>query len=340
MINPEEPEEPEELGLVDAGPGGVGIDAVRAARRRLGADVHRTPLLSSRQLGAIAGGPVFLKCENLQRTGAFKARGALNAVRSLSAAERARGVTTYSSGNHGQALAWAAALEGARAVIFMPTTAPRTKVDAARGYGAEVRFAGTTSPERKAAAELAVATEGFVMVPPFDDARIVAGQGTCLLEVLDELPAPGLVLVPVGGGGLCAGAAIVAAACSPATRVLGIEPRGADALTRALAAGEVVTIAPPRTIADGLMPLAVGALPFAVARAHVAGTVLVDDDEIRAAVRFLALRAKLVVEPSGAVGVAALLSGRVRLEGSSAVVVLSGGNVAPEFMAGVLADAS
>lgn len=301
--------------------------------------MHRTPLLSSRQLAEIAGGPVFLKCENLQRTGAFKARGALNAVRSLTAAERARGVTTYSSGNHGQALAWAAALEGLRAVIFMPTSAPRTKVDAARGYGAEVRFAGTTSPERKAAAEHAVATEGFVMVPPFDDARIVAGQGTCLLEVFEELPTPGFVLVPVGGGGLCAGSALVAASCSQTTRVLGVEPHTADAMTRALAAGEVVTIAPPRTIADGLMPLAAGALPFALAREHLAGTVLVDDDAIRAAVRFLALRAKLIVEPSGAVGVAALLSGRVRLEGASAVVILSGGNVAPQFLAEILATA-
>lgn len=318
--------------------GAVDLAAVVDARRRLANDVHRTPLLTSRQLGAIAGGRVLLKCENLQRTGSFKARGALNAVRSLSAAERARGVTTYSSGNHGQALAWAAALEGVRAVIFMPTTAPRTKVDAARGYGAEVRFAGTTSPERKAAAEHAVATEGFVMVPPFDDPRIVAGQGTCLLEALDEAPAPDVVLVPVGGGGLCAGSALVAAASSPTTRVLGIEPRDANAMTRALEAGQVVTIPPPRTIADGLMPLAVGALPFALARRHVAGTVLVDDDEIRAAVAFLATRAKLVVEPSGAVGVAALMSGRVRLDGKTAIVVLSGGNVAPAFLAEVLAS--
>jgi threonine dehydratase len=327
VINPEVPE-------IEA----VGLAEVERARGRLGADVHRTPLLSSRQLGAIAGGRVFLKCENLQRTGSFKARGALNAVRSLDAGMRARGVTTYSSGNHGQALAWAAALEGIRAVIFMPTTAPRTKVDAARGYGAEVRFAGTTSPERKAAAEDAVAREGLAMVPPFDDARIVAGQGTCLLEAFEDVPEPDVVLVPVGGGGLCAGSATVAAALRPATRVLGIEPTTADAMTRALAAGQVVTITPPRTIADGLMPLAVGALPFAVARRHVAGTVLVDDDAIRRAVRFLATRAKLVVEPSGAVGVAALLSGLVRLDGRTAIAVLSGGNVAPEFLAEVLAD--
>lgn len=316
------------------------FDSVLLARERLGADVLGTPLLSSRLLGEAAGGRVFLKAESLQRAGSFKIRGALNAVRSLAPSELARGVTTYSSGNHGQALALAARLSGARAVVFMPEGAARPKVEAARAYGAEVRFAGTTSADRRAAAERAVEREGLVMVPPFDDARVVAGQATVGLEIAEQCPGADFVLVPAGGGGLAAGVALAAAKCLPGARVLAVEPTGADCLARALAAGTPVAIAPPRSIADGLLPLAAGDVPFALAREHLAGAIQVGESAIEDALRFLLLRARLVVEPSGAVGVAALLAGLVPLGGGTAVCVLSGGNAEPALLARILAGAS
>ncbi|MBI4881868.1 MAG: threonine/serine dehydratase [Planctomycetes bacterium] len=318
----------------------IGIADVQRARERIAAGAHVTPLLSSRLLGEAAGGTVFLKAESLQRTGSFKFRGALNAVRSLDSRQLARGVATYSSGNHAQALALAARLAGCRAVVFMPQDAPRIKVEATRAYGAEVRFAGTTSAERKAAAEAAAESEGLVIVPPFDHPGVVAGQGTAGLEIAEQAPGADVVLVPVGGGGLLSGVALALSAVLPAARVYGVEPRSADCLSRALAAGEPVTIEPPRTIADGLKPLRVGDLPFSILRDRVAASLLVDDAEILRAVRFLALRARLVVEPSGAVGVAALLSGKLPLEGRTAVAVLSGGNVEPALLARLLASPS
>ncbi len=316
----------------------IGIADVLQARERIAAGAHVTPLLSSRLLGEAAGGRVFLKAESLQRTGSFKFRGALNAVRSLDAARLRRGVTTYSSGNHAQALALAAKLGGCRAVVFMPEDAPRIKVEATRGYGAEVRFAGTTSADRKAAAEAGASSEGLVIVPPFDHPSVVAGQGTAGLEIAEQAPDVDLVLVPAGGGGLIAGVALALQEARPRALIYAVEPRSADCLRRALAAGDPVTIEPPQTIADGLKPLRVGDLPFAILRERVAASLLVDDAEIVRAVRFLALRARLVVEPSGAVGVAALLSGKLPLEGRTAVVVLSGGNIEPALLARVLAE--
>jgi len=306
----------------------VGLADVKAARERLGADVHTTPLLSSRQLSEAAGGPVWLKTECLQRVGAFKIRGALNAVRTLTSEERARGLTTFSSGNHAQAVALAARVEGCRAVVFMPEDAPPMKAAAAKEYGAEVRFAGVTSNDRRSACMEAIEKEGLVLIPPFDDPRIIAGQGTCGLELFSQAPDPvDDVLVPVGGGGLISGVALVAEARG--ARVHGVEPVTGNVLEAALRAGEPVDIPPPETIADGLKPLRLGELNFAVLKDRVHQSILVTDDEIRGAMRFLQTRAKLVVEPSGAVGVAALLSGRLRLEGRTAVVVLSGGNTDP-----------
>jgi threonine dehydratase len=297
---------------------------LHAARERIQDQVLVTPALRSRLLAERAGGPVFLKAESLQRTGSFKFRGALNAVRSLSEPERRRGVTTYSSGNHGQALARAAQIEGLRAVVFMPEDAPAAKVAAARAYGAEVRFAGLLSPERKRAAEEAARDEGLVVIPPFDDPRIVAGQGTVGLEILEQVPGVDVVLVPVGGGGLLAG---VSLALEQADAVIhGVEPSAAPGMARALAAGAPVTIEPGPTRADGLKPVRVGDLPFAIVKERVAGVALVGEEAIAEAVRFLATRAKLVVEPSGAVGVAALLEGAIALDGRTAVVGLSGGN--------------
>ena len=312
------------------------IGDLRAARARLGDGPHRTPLLSSRHLSEVAGGPVFLKTENLQRAGAFKFRGALHAVRTLDEAARARGVCTYSSGNHGQALALAARNEGLRAVVFMPEDAPPVKVAAARGYGAEVRFAGTTSTDRRTAAEAAVADEGLTVIPPFDDPRIIAGQGTVGLELMEDAPETGVVIVPVGGGGLASGVTIAVKAARPTARVIGVEPVGSDAWGAARAAGEPVDIPAPTTIADGLKPLRLGVLTYEVLAGAGAESITVTDDEILDAMRFLASRARLIVEPSGAVGVAALITGKVTLEGETGVVVLSGGNVDPQLLARVL----
>ncbi len=313
---------------------GASIDVASAATR-LSSYIHRTPLLSSRQLGEIAGGQVFLKCENLQRAGSFKIRGALNAVLSLPAADRSRGVVTYSSGNHGQALALAARIARIRAVVCMPTNAAKPKIDAARAYGAEVRFAGTTSKERKLAAEEAVRGEGLVMVPPFDDPRIIEGQATVGLEIAQDCPDASLVLVPTGGGGLLAGTSLAVRSCLPAAEVHGVEPTTGNAMAAALQAGKPVEIAPPRSIADGLLPVQAGVLPHRLAGEFVARMWTVEDAAIEEAMRFLLLRCKLVVEPSGAVGVALLLSKSLRLEGRTAVLVLSGGNVEPERIAHV-----
>lgn len=312
-------------------------EVLASARRRIAPHVHRTPLLRSSQLSAIAGGPVFLKCENLQRTGSFKIRGATNAVFSLPDAERSRGVVTYSSGNHGQALALAAKLARIRAVVCMPENAPRPKVDAAAGYGAEVRFAGTTSRDRKLAAERAVETEGLTMVPPFDDARVIAGQASVALEILDEMPEIEVLLTPAGGGGLLSGSCLAFAHRAPGREVIGVEPESGNCVAAALAADRPVEIAPPNSVADGLLPLRTGDLTFAAVRGRVSRMVTVSEPEIAAALRFLATRAKLVVEPSGCVGVAALMSGKVTLRGKSAVVVLSGGNVDAAVFASLLA---
>lgn len=311
-------------------------ESLRVARDRIAAHVHRTPLLRSSQLAAIAGGPVYLKCENLQRTGSFKIRGATNAVLSLTAAERARGVVTYSSGNHGQALALAARIAGTRAVVCMPENAPRPKVEAARGYGAEVRFAGTTSRDRKAAAEEAVAKEGLVMVPPFDDRRVIEGQASVALEIVEELDAVEVLIVPTGGGGLLSGCSLAMASVAPGRETVGVEPESGNCVAAALAAGRPVEIAPPRSIADGLLPLRTGELPFAIVSRHVSRMITVTEQEIAAALRFLATRAKLVVEPSGCAGVAALLSGKIPLAGRTAAVVLSGGNVDAAVFASLL----
>lgn len=318
---------------------------VNDARIRIGPDAHRTPLLSSRTLGELAGGRVLLKAENLQRVGAFKIRGGLSAVRNLSDEQLSRGVVTYSSGNHGQAVALAARLSGSRAVVFMPETAPAGKVAAARGYGADVRFAGTTSVDRRREAERLAASEGLTVVPPFDHPDIIAGQGSVGLEILEQLEelatefasaAPDHLLVPVGGGGLLAGVSLVLKEARPDVRIHGVEPEAADGLYRALAAGEPVDTPVAPTIADGLCPLRIGSLPFEIVRERIVGSILVTDAEIRKAVHFLLTRARLVVEPSGAVGVAALLSGKLKLDGGVAVVVLSGGNADPALLSDIL----
>lgn len=313
----------------------LGVDAVRAAARELEGLVRRTPALRCPDLDAIAGRELWLKAETLQHVGAFKARGALLAVARLPPALRALGVITYSSGNHAQAVAYAARSYGIAARIAMPVDAPAVKVAGVRALGAEIVFAGTTSEDRRAAALELAARTGGVIVEPFDHADVIAGQGTATLELCDQVAeATGggrldAVIVPVGGGGLCAGACLVGAALG--VEIHSAEPTTCDALARSLAAGERVDVPPGPTIADGLKPTRVGALNFAICRRVVARAHTVDDDEIGRALCRLLLRAKVLVEPSGAAALAVALRGALELPAGARVgVILSGGNVAPE----------
>ena len=298
---------------------------VEAAARRLDGVAHRTPVLRSRTLDGLAGAAVHLKAESFQRGGAFKFRGAYNKIASLPAGRRARGVLAYSSGNHAQAVALAAGLVGTSATIVMPDDAPVAKADATRGYGAEVVTYDRWSESREEIGARLAEERDLELVKPYDDPLVMAGQGTAALELLTEVPDLDVLVTPVGGGGLLAGCSTVAKALSPAMRVVGVEPEAADDTARSFAAGRRVEIEMPRTIADGLQATAPGELTFEVNRERADAIVTVDDAEILDAMAFLFDRLKLVVEPSGAVGVAALLAGRVT--GSRVGIVLSGGNV-------------
>jgi threonine dehydratase len=314
----------------ETGTGLVTLEQIAAARRRIAPIALVTPLID---VSADAGRPLWLKCENLQPAGAFKIRGAYNMVAQLDAAQRARGVITYSSGNHGQAMALAARRLGAPAVVVMPTTAPAIKVEGARGYGAEVILEGTTSADRRARAEAEAARRGLTMVPPFDHGWIIAGQGTAGLEILEQRPDAAMVLVPVGGGGLIAGVAAAIKATNPAIRVIGVEPAGAAAMKASVEAGRAVTLPSTHSIADGLMPVRPGDLTLAHVQAFVDAVVTVEDHEIVGAVLWAFEHAKLVVEPSGAASLAAVLAGVVdrqvpNLPDGPAVAILSGGNMA------------
>ncbi|MDT8341555.1 MAG: threonine/serine dehydratase [Longimicrobiales bacterium] len=311
----------------------VGLEEIRAAAARLEGVVVRTPLLPAPTLAEACGAAeVRLKCENLQRAGAFKARGGNNYVLRLSDEQVGRGVITYSSGNHAQAVALAARLRGVRAVVVMPTTAPAVKVAGARALGAEVIFEGTTSLERKARAEALAEAEGLQMVPPFDHPDIIAGQGTVGLEIAEEWPEVDTVLAPVGGGGLAAGVAAAVRALRPRARILGVEPEGGASMKAALEAGHPVTLERTGSIADGLLPVRAGDLTFRHLQALADGVVTVADDAIREATRFLLHHHHLVVEFSGAATTAALRSRRVDVEGRRVAVVVSGGNLDPSFL--------
>jgi threonine dehydratase len=308
----------------------VSLEAIREAAAGLAGVAARTPLVAVPELAELAGVPVYLKLESQQPTGAFKTRGAWTAVCRLSPEERARGVITYSSGNHGQAVAYAARRVGCRAVIVMPETAPALKVEGVKRWGGEVVFAGRTSEERhRRALELARA-EGLTVIPPFDDPAVVAGQATVALEILEELPEVEWIAAPVGGGGLASGIAAALAYLKPSARLATVEPEGSAALARALQAGQVVKLERTESVADGLLPLAVGQLNFAIlkGRAH---PVLVSEEAIVEATRWLNFERGLVVEPSGAVTTAAIRSGAWRPDGPAALVV-SGGNADPAVL--------
>jgi threonine dehydratase len=305
----------------------VALEAIRDAARTIGGVARITPLV---EVSGPRESPLLLKCENLQVGGAFKIRGALNMVGRLSDEARRRGVITYSSGNHGRALAIASHLAGARAVVVMPTTAPAVKVDAVRDLGAEVIFEGTTSSERKVRAEREAAARGLTVVPPFDHEWIIAGQGTIGLELLDQCPDLEEVYVPIGGGGLVSGVAAAIKQIRPSVRVVGVEPSGAARMIASLAAGRPMTLERAASIADGLLPVRPGDLTFAHVRAYVDSVVTIEDDEIAATVDWLFREAKLVVEPSGAASVAAVRRARKRRPPPGrAVALVSGGNIAP-----------
>jgi threonine dehydratase len=313
--------------------------AIDAAARAIDGIAVRTPLLPApwlaRQIGAKE---VRLKCENLQHAGAFKIRGAYNMIARLSESERAKGVITYSSGNHGQAVALAAKMFKVPAVVVMPTTAPRIKVEGARNFGAEVVLEGTTSTHRFHKAVEIAEKRGLAMIPPFDHADIIAGQGTVGREILEEWPDVETVLVPIGGGGLMSGISAYLKQAQPRVMVIGVEPENADAMYRSLEAGSLVTIESKPTIADGLMPVRPGELTFEHARAFLDQVVRVTDDAIRDAARSLLVNSKLVVEFSGAATVAALASGAYKSNGRI-VAVLSGGNLEPARAAELLNSA-
>lgn len=301
------------------------IRTVRAAADRLRPWIHRTPLLTSRSLSERVGVEVRLKCENLQRAGSFKIRGAMNALLQLNDAERARGVVAFSSGNHAQGVALAAKLLGMQATIVMPENSVMSKVEATEAYGATVVRAGVTSATRDTIARELAEKTGAAVIPPFDHDHIIAGAGTVGLEIAEEWPDVTAVITPLGGGGLLSGTALGAMSLKP-VEVYGVEPAAGNDGEQSFRKGEIVTIDPPNTIADGARTLAIGTRNFAIIRELVRDVVSVEDDVLLETTKWAMYRTKLVIEPTGALGIAALLTGKVKVKGPVAVVV-SGGNL-------------
>jgi threonine dehydratase len=305
----------------------IALSEIRAAAERIAGKVHRTPLFRTERIGERIGASLFLKCESFQKTGSFKPRGALNKVLSLSEEERAKGLVTVSAGNHAQAVAWAARIAGSTAVVVMPSNAPRSKVDAVKGYGAEIVFhddRATLFDRLNAVRE----ERGLTFVHPFDDPTVLAGAGTAGLEILEDLPDADVVVVPVGGGGLLGGIASAVKQMRPSARVIAVELAAGPGLGPALAAGKPVPVPrPAETLADGMTPPFVGALPLEIAREAVDDVVTVSEDAIREAMALLMTRAKLYVEGSGAAATAALLQGAIgNIAGRRVVALVSGGN--------------
>jgi threonine dehydratase len=315
----------------------IDLTHIRAAQERISGRVHRTPLLSASAIGATSGVRLFLKCESFQKTGSFKARGALNKVLSLTDAERAKGIVTVSAGNHAQAVAWAARVVEAPCVVVMPSGAPASKIAATQGYGAEIVFHDDRATLFDKLAEVRDA-RGLTFIHPFDDPIVLAGAGTTGLEIVEDLPEVDVVIVPVGGGGLLGGVATAVKLARPAARVVAVELAAGPGLGPAVAAGKPVPAPRPAgTLADGMTPPFVGQLPLDIVRALGVEIATVSEDAIVEAMRLLATRAKLVVEGSGAAAVGALSSGAIQVKpGSSVVAVVSGGNIDPERFGEVL----
>lgn len=314
----------------------ITFDDVKAAAGRLAGVAHRTPVLTSRTVDGLTGYRVCFKCENFQRGGSFKFRGAYNALSQLSAAERKRGVVAFSSGNHAQGVAYAAKLLDIPAAIVMPTDAPQTKLAGTRGYGAEIIFYDRLREDRVAIARRVADERGATVIPSFDHPHIMAGQGTAALEFLQQVPDLEALLTPIGGGGLLSGCATATRALNPAIRLYGVETETSNDWQLSFQAGERVKIDPPDTIADGIRTQQPGVLTFPVVRALVDDILLVSEAEVVEAMTFLLLRMKILVEPTGAVGPAAVLKQRAGRPGLKVGVIISGGNVDPPVLAQAL----
>lgn len=320
------------------------LEMIREAKARIDGRVHRTPVLTSRAFDEAAAAQgnqparrVFFKCENMQRTGSFKIRGATNRILSLTPEESEHGVVAFSSGNHGQAVALAASEAGTRAVICMPSDAPQAKVSATRGYGAEVIFYDRQNDDREAFAREIVERERLTLVPPYDDYHIIAGQGTCALELFEDVPELDCIITPCGGGGLFAGSSTVARSLEHEVRCFAVEAETADDTRQSFLKGKRVKIPPPPTIADGMRNQSPGALTFPILQRNAEDVLTVTDAEIIEALRFLLFRMKLLVEPTGAVAAAATLFGKLPREIRRVGIVLSGGNVDPQMLASLIA---
>lgn len=310
---------------------------VQSAAERLAGQAHRTPVVTSRTLDERVGAQVFLKCENLQRMGAFKFRGAYNALSRLSDSERARGVITYSSGNHAQAIALSGRMLGVKTLVVMPENAPASKRAATAGYGAEVITYNPAESDRKALAESLAAEHGYTIIPPYDHPHVIAGQGTAALELIQEVGSLDYLLVCCGGGGLLSGCAIAASGAAPGCKVIGVEPEVANDAYLSFKTKTLHTIHNPPTIADGTRTPSLGELTFPLVLEYVADFVTVSEDQIKAAVRFAFERLKLVIEPSGALGLSAALSHALPFTGRVGVIV-SGGNIDAATMAQILTE--
>ncbi|HEY8564811.1 MAG TPA: threo-3-hydroxy-L-aspartate ammonia-lyase [Beijerinckiaceae bacterium] len=311
-------------------------DVARAAERIAG-QAHRTPVLTSRTADAQTGARLYFKAENLQRTGAFKFRGAFNAIAALPGDARRQGVLAFSSGNHAQAIAYAGRLQGVPATILMPQDAPAMKVEATRGYGADVVLFDRYKEDREALSRDLAAERGLTLIPPYDHFDVIAGQGTAAKELFEEVGPLDLLFVCLGGGGLLAGSALAAAELSPGCRVIGVEPEAGNDGQRSFRSGAIVRIPVPRSLADGALTTHLGDRTFPIIRDRVADVVTVSDEGLLAAMRFFALRMKTVLEPTGCLAAAAAFAGAVPVKGLNVGVILSGGNVDPAVLARALA---
>lgn len=305
----------------------VSFDDIVAAHARIRDAAHRTPVLTSATANALSGAQLFFKCENFQRTGAFKFRGAYNAIAQFSPAQKAGGVITYSSGNHAQAIALAARLCGVKAVIVMPKDAPAIKVAATRGYGGEIVFYDRYTEDREALGRKLANERGLTLIPPYDHPHVMAGQGTAAKELMEEVGALDLLLVCLGGGGLLSGCAVAARHLHPACEVIGVEPEAGNDGQRSLRSGAIVHIDTPQTIADGAQTQHLGEFTFAVIRELVGDIVTVSDAELVETMKFFASRMKIVVEPTGCLAAAAALHHKVDVRGKRVGIIVSGGNV-------------
>ena len=302
------------------------IDDVRKAHNRIKPYIHRTPVMTSQTINEITGSELFFKCENFQKVGAFKFRGATNAVFSLTDEQAKNGVATHSSGNHAQALALAAKIRGIRSIIVMPDNSPKVKKDAVAGYGAEIVFCEPTLEARETTLAKVIEQNGCEVVHPYNEVRVIAGQGTAAMELMEDLPDLDFIMTPVGGGGLLSGTLTTVSALSPVTRVIAAEPEGADDAYRSLMENKIVPSINPRTIADGLLT-SLGTITFEIIRQHVDKIITVSDKGIIRAMRLVWERMKIIIEPSAAVCLAAILEEKTDLKNQRIGIILSGGNI-------------